>query len=262
MTARRLHLAALAAVAATAVAVTGLTATTTTSAAPAPAPVVQPEPTVAWTDADAVMAGTSTSSTSTLFRFSSLVAGKPVRWNPCAPIHWKFRTTGAPAGAGRVTMAAVARVAKLTGTRWVFDGVTTATPTSSWLPKSTTSIRPVLIGWTDARHSDLLRNQPRAVLGVTRTAYFGATVDGRQVAATKAAVIALDRTDRLPLTGPVSWRTTLLHELGHGMGLNHVSNPSQLMNAVLGRTLTDFGYGDKLGLARVGRSAGCVDLGF
>jgi hypothetical protein len=190
------------------------------------------------------------------------VGGKPVRWNPCAAIHWRFRTTGAPSGALTIVKYSVAAVSKATGIRWVYDGPTTATPTSSWLPKSSTGIRPVLIGWTDGSHSDLLHNQPAAVLGMTRTAYFGITLDGVQIAATKAAVIALDRTNRLPLTGTVSWHTTLLHELAHTAGLAHVGNSHELMYPVLQRTLWGFQSGDKAGLYRLGRSAGCIDLGF
>jgi hypothetical protein len=97
---------------------------------------------------------------------------------------------------------------------------------------------------------------------MTRTAYFGITLSGVQLAATKAAVIALDRTNRLPLTGAVSWKTTLLHELAHAAGLAHVSNSHQLMYPVLQRSLTSLQSGDKAGLYRLGRSAGCINLGF
>lgn len=250
----RLTSAALTLAAATILATAGVATTGSSVAAPA---------SVTWSAADAVMAGTSTASTAAGYKFSTVIEGKPVRWNPCVPIHWQFRSTGgAPTHGQLIVRAAVARVAYLTGTRWVEDRPTTATPTSKWLPTSTAGIRPVLIGWTDGAHSDLLRGRPAAVLGVTRTAYFGGTVDGVAVGATKAAVIALDRTDKLPLTGAVSWKTTLLHELGHAMGLDHVGNGSQIMYPVLGRRLVDFNTGDRAGLARLGRTAGCVDIGY
>jgi hypothetical protein len=217
---------------------------------------------VSWSETDVVGTIGTATTTSTLYKFSSYVAGKPVRWNPCATIHWKFRTVGGPPYGVTVARQAVARVAQLTGTRWVEDSGTTATPNSAWLPKSTLNIKPVLIGWTDGSHSDLLRNQPASVLGVTRTAYFGTTIDGVSLAATKAAVIALDRTDKLPLYGALSWKTTLLHELGHAMGLDHVGSTSQLMYPSLSRTLTDLQSGDRTGLSRLGISAGCINLGF
>jgi hypothetical protein len=120
----------------------------------------------------------------------------------------------------------------------------------------------MLIGWTDGSHSDLLRNRPAAVLGVTRTAYFGILQGSTTLAATKAAVIALDRTNKLPLTGAVSWNTTILHELGHAMGLDHVSNSRQLMYPMLQRNLYGLQSGDKAGLYKLGRASGCINLGF
>jgi hypothetical protein len=252
MTRVRLPLSALAAIA---VALVGLVSVT-------PSSVVAAAPSVTWTDPDPVGAGTATTSSTQLFKYSTVVGGKAVRWNPCAPIHWKFRTTGAPAGAGSVVYAAVARVALATGIRFQYDGLTTANPTSSWLPKSSDNVRPMLIGWTDGSHSDLLAGRPSSVLGVTRTAYFATSRDGVAIAATKAAVIALDRTNRLPLTGAVSWKTTILHELGHAMGLDHVSNSKQLMYPVLQRSLYGLQSGDLAGLYRLGRASGCINLGF
>jgi hypothetical protein len=220
-------------------------------------------PTVGWSEVSPIGATTATTSTSTaLYKFSSYVGGKPVRWNPCTAIHWKFRTVAGPAYGVVVAREAVARISALTGIKFIEDSGTTATPTSAWLPKSTTGIRPVLIGWTDASHSDLLAGQTASVLGVARTAYFGVTIDGVSLAATKAGVIALDRTNKLPLRGAVSWKTTLLHELGHMMGLAHVGNTAELMYPVLSRSLTDLQYGDRQGLYKLGRSAGCINLGF
>ena len=217
---------------------------------------------VHWSEPDAIGGTTTTTATTALYKFSTLVGGKPVRWNPCAPIHWRFRTVAGPAYGVTIAREAVARIAYLTGTKWVEDSGTTATPNSAWLPTSTSNIKPVLIGWTDGSHSDLLSGRPSSVLGVTRTAYFGATVNGATLAATKAGVIALDRTDKLPLRGSVSWKSTLLHEMGHLMGLDHVGNTSEVMYPVLGRSLTDFAYGDRVGLSKLGISAGCLNLGF
>lgn len=226
-----------------------------------PAVAPTPAPTVHLSEIDALGAPITSTSTSA-YKFSTIYNSKPVRWNPCATIHWRFRSTYAPSGALTMVKSAIARVAYLTRTTWHYDGLTTAVPTTKWLPTSTTTIRPVLIGWTDGTASDLLRSQPASVLGVTRTAYFKATVNGTSLAATKAAVIALDRTNKLPMTGSISWRSTLLHEVAHLMGLGHVGLTSQMMYPVLQRSLTDLQYGDRTGLAKVGRSAGCLNLGF
>lgn len=52
---------------------------------------------------------------------------------------------------------------------------------------------------------------------------------------------------------------TLMHELGHVVGLAHVSDPEQLMfESSTGRS--SWGLGDIQGLRRVGQEAGCVEV--
>ena len=209
---------------------------------------------------DAVTAGTTiTTSTGASYAFSSVVGGRPVRWNPCATLHWRANVMRAPLGGLDVLKAAVASIAAATGTTWVFDGTTTAAPSSSWLP-STSTVKPVLIGWTDGTSSDLLRYQPASVLGMTRTVWFGRTGSTGTVAATRGAVVALDRTNRLPLRGTSSWSAVALHELGHAMGLAHPHDSGELMNAVLPTGLSGLQAGDRKGLYYLGRSQGCISL--
>lgn len=204
---------------------------------------------------------TDTSPASTSYTFSTLLDGKPVRFDPCTPIRWTSNTSRGPAGGLDVLKAAVARVASITGTTWEYVGATTTTPTGSYLPsRAQSSYPPVLIGWADAASSDLLAGQASTVLGMTRTAWFGVQMpDGSKIAATRAAVIALDRTDALPLTGANSWKTVALHEVAHAMGLGHVTDRTQLMASVL-PAVTDLQAGDQAGLQRVGRAAGCVTV--
>lgn len=207
-------------------------------------------------------AGVRASAAGQGYAFSSVLDGRPVRWNPCQPIRWSVNLAGAPAGGLAVLKAAIARVAAASGTTWTYVGATSTTPTSAVLPRSSRrTYPPVLLGWTDGGRSDLLRGQPRGVLAMTRTSWFGVQkADGSKVAAVRAAVIAFDRTDRLPLRGAVSWQAVALHELGHTMGLAHVGDTRQLMTTVLPRTVSDLQAGDRAGLQRVGRPAGCVVL--
>jgi hypothetical protein len=193
------------------------------------------------------------------YKFSSLLDGQPVRWNPCQTIHWRANVARGPVGGLDVLKAAVAHIAGTTHTSWVYDGVTSTVPSTAYLPKTPTNTnKPVVIGWTDGTASDLLRGKPAQVLGMTRTVWFG--VDdgmGHRAAATRAAVVALDRTDKLPLRGVQSWSATALHELGHVMGLDHPSDPHQLMAATL-PNVSSYQTGDNTGLVRVGMAAGCV----
>ncbi|MCU1673049.1 MAG: peptidase and matrixin and adamalysin [Frankiales bacterium] len=208
----------------------------------------------------AVTAGaTITTATGASYAFSAVVGGKPVRWNPCAAIHWRANVMRAPLGGLGALKSAVASVAAATGTTWVFDGTTTAAPSSSWLPTTSTQ-KPVLIGWTDGTSSDLLRGKPSSVLGMTRTTWFGRSTATGTVAATRGAVVALDRTDRLPLRGGNSWTAVALHELGHAAGLAHPHDSGELMNAVLPASLTGLQAGDRSGLYRLGRSQGCISF--
>ena len=51
----------------------------------------------------------------------------------------------------------------------------------------------------------------------------------------------------------------ILHELGHAMGLNHTRNTGQIMYPMLrSRSRTAYAAGDRTGLERVGRNAGCI----
>ena len=209
---------------------------------------------------DALLVGNATATSGSTYAFDTVRSGHPVRWNPCAPIHWRFKATGAPAGGFTQVKRAVARIASATGTTWVYDGLSTRTPTRSWLPTTSSSRPPVLIGWTTSTYSDLLRNQSSLVLGVTRTSWFGWTINGRTTASIHGAVIALNARQHLPLTGPQSWYTVALHELGHSVGLAHAGSSREIMYPVTPPGLTDLQAGDLAGLRLVGRSQGCLSV--
>jgi hypothetical protein len=55
--------------------------------------------------------------------------------------------------------------------------------------------------------------------------------------------------------GHAQARAVVMHELGHLVGLDHVTNPRQVMLAENG-TATEFGDGDRAGLTKLG-SGGC-----
>ena len=230
-----------------------------TAAVAAPAP--EPQITRYVSEPHALTAGaTITNSLGSSYAFAAVVANKQVRWNPCTAIRWRANVSRAPLGGLDVLKAAVASVAYATNTTWVFEGTTTTVPTSSFLPTTPTAVKPVLIGWTDGVASDLLRNKPASVLGMTRTTWFGKVTATGTVAATRGAVVALDRTDRLPLRGTSSWSAVALHELGHAVGLAHPADGGELMAATLPTNLSGFQAGDRKGLYYLGRSQGCISF--
>jgi hypothetical protein len=250
---------ALAAVAVSAsVCATGGIAPGATASASAPAPAAVVEYTSGWSHAEELTSGLVKPAPGAAYSVSDLLDGKAIRWNPCEAIHWRFTSHGAPKGGLKVVKRAVAKVARATGTRWVFDGTTTAVPTSSYLPTSADNVKPVLIGLGNGRNSDLLAGKPAGVLGVARNAWFGVRRDGVSTAAVKAGVIVLDNTDTLRKYRAHSWTTVLQHELAHLMGLDHATSRAQLMYPQLSRTLKGYSAGDLAGLRAVGAGGGCI----
>jgi hypothetical protein len=117
------------------------------------------------------------------FAFSTLLDGKagplgPVRADPLDGQH-----RARPGRRPGMLQESVDRIAQLTGTTWVYVGPSSDTPTSAYLPtRRRTSTRRCCS--LDRRcGSDLLAGQPRDVLGMTRTAWFGIKrSDGTKIA--------------------------------------------------------------------------------
>lgn len=185
-----------------------------------------------------------------LFQPPPAASAAPVHWDACHPIHWRFNAANAPHGGLAVVQRAIRSVAKATQTTWVYDGLSTTTPSSAYLPADL-SRKDVLIGWTDASRSDLLAGVSPKVVAETKTAWSAGYYT--------SAVIALNRHSVMPLSGGGSWHTTVLHELGHVMGLSHSTSRRSLMYPMQLRALTGYQATDLLALKAVGRAAGCAD---
>ncbi len=181
-------------------------------------------------------------------------ADRPVAFDPCRPIHYVVNPKKAPPDGQELIANGIARVSEATGLRFVADGPTTEVRgkhREPYQPKryGKDQWAPVLITWSDASADPELGGY---ISGVTSKHGVAApngtvvyvtgevTLDGEQLAA-----------------GGTGAESTVLHELGHLVGLAHTNDRTQLMYAEGQPDVTDFGAGDLRGLAMLGRGA-CV----
>ena len=195
--------------------------------------------------------------------FSYLVTngdGTPARYDACSAIHYVTNTTAAPAGAAAVVSGALARITQATGITFVDDGPTSEIPSSqrpSVQAQYGNRWAPVIIAWAHAGQSDLLPGGNTVGEGGSSWVSQG----GPKVYVTGEVVIDADRTAGLPASfgAGTTLGELLLHELGHVIGLGHTEDQSQIMYpTLLPISSALYGAGDESGMARLGRTAGCL----
>ncbi|CAB4752037.1 unannotated protein [freshwater metagenome] len=207
----------------------------------------------------------------------------PVAYDPCRPIHYVTRPDGAPKGADQLIEEAVARVSLATGLVFINDGATDEAPSAerdSFLPERYGDRwAPVLIAWSNPTESPDLggggsgdsAGSTLEILGYAGSSSAGYAEDSDPGAADNAGQqifvsggLTLDGPDFAELLsergGYAEARATVMHELGHLVGLDHVSDDSQLMSPTLSVDQTDFANGDLEGLAALGRGQCMADI--
>jgi hypothetical protein len=185
--------------------------------------------------------------------------GQFVAYDPCRPIHYVTRRQGEPAGGQVVIAEAIAQVSRATGLEFVNDGATDEAPSSQRDPFQPDRYgdrwAPVLIGWeTPEENPDFAAD----VIGLG-----GSTPrrleNGPSVYVT--GQVELDGPQFSSLMpqpgGPALARAIVEHELGHLVGLDHITDANQLMFPEAELNVPDYGAGDLTGLAKLGRGA-CV----
>jgi hypothetical protein len=181
-------------------------------------------------------------------------SGNPVAFDPCRPIRYVVRPTGAPPEGNELLVEGLRRITEATGLEFVNAGTTTEAPTvgrPNFQPdRYGDQWAPVLIAWSTPSEYVGLAG---VVIGETSTTPVAAE-DG-QLALVSGQVV-LDATqidERLQYAGGRSIALAVIsHELGHLVGLGHVMDRRQLMFPSAQPLLTDFGPGDLTGLAALG----------
>lgn len=189
-----------------------------------------------------------------------------LRWNGCQQITYKVNLASVPSGSRTAvlgeTHAAVRALAARTGFGFTYRGATTEVPRYG---SSAAQTAEVVVAYTVPAKT----NYPLAGATAGYGGYLAnswSTWTGKQYtygAAITRGFVTIDTPDALRLKagfGPGATRgNLLLHELGHVVGLDHVANTAALMNPAL-TPLAPNGYalGDRAGLAKVGRGAGCI----
>jgi hypothetical protein len=194
------------------------------------------------------------------YAFLGEFEGAPARWNPCEPIHYVVNLELAPPGAVDDVAGAVERLSDATGIGFVYDGETNERPSDDRLPYQPSRYgerwAPVLIAWSRPQDEEVPFGPPgdRAVaMGMPLPP------DPAMPEIYVSGQVVVNAEEELPsgFDDPGAAGLVLMHELGHVLGLGHVSEVGELME-FSGGGATELGPGDREGLSRLGVEAGCL----
>lgn len=175
----------------------------------------------------------------------------PVTFSSCKPVLVEINLDGVdhPGVVKRMVLSAMGEVSAASGLQLQYAGPTARRP--RW-PDPTLTVEggawPVLVAF--ATSDELPRIHGYAGLGG------GTTIDRGGVHAYVTGNVALETDyfnglhDRHK--GLALGRATVMHELGHVLGLGHVRDDGEVMNRK-GHGTTELGPGDRRGLARLGK---------
>lgn len=197
-------------------------------------------------------------SSSYRFMFTQADGKKPVTYDPCRPIHYVVRPDHEPAQGLAMVQAAVGTISQATGLHFVYDGTTSEAPGNDralYQPKRYGQRwAPVLIAW------ETPEEQPSfaaSTVGLGGSLYLEAPTLSQRTYVTGTVELSSTAFDGFlsnPKTTSLA-RAVILHELGHLVGLDHVTDPEQVMYPETQLVTTSLGAGDLTGLSLLGSGA-------
>jgi len=176
---------------------------------------------------------------------NTTAGGDPLGWDHCKPIHYVVNPAGAPKEWEQIIRGGIAVVTEASGFDFQYDGTSADRSFAQRVGDSSTP-PPVLIAWADSDEVPSLEGSTAGIGGSSP-----GRVDGRLQYITGMVVLDTFTYDRMDARGDEkSEELILAHELGHVLGLDHVDDVGELMNAeYVGQD--GFGPGDREGLRRL-----------
>jgi len=181
--------------------------------------------------------------------------GSAVAFDPCRAVHYVVRPDGQPEGGAELLRWAFDQLSAATGLLFVDDGGTDERPDPArpaFQPdRYGDRWAPVLVTWSTPTETTMLAD---GVLGRAGPDTFGTDDPGTVRFVSGLAVFNGPALDQQLRTGDDSKAgAVLLHELGHLVGLDHVTDPYQVMFESNAFPLASYRSGDLRGLEQLGR---------
>lgn len=186
----------------------------------------------------------------------------PIRYNPCAAIHYVVNPLGASVTELQALRDAIVRIESASGLDFIYDGTTT----ESWdasrpridVARYGRRWSPVVISFDTADRVPEFAGNVAGLAGSSSVE----TPDGRRVFVTGHATFKRDEVRDMPTgfdPGTSTMASVMTHELAHVVGLTHVGDPRQVMYPS-NSLASDLATGDRQGLDWVGAAQGCITV--